>query len=347
MPAPLSTTRKDAKGDQVTPNLSSSPPVGGRPFRWRVPPVVGAFLLFVAPTACKPTPLPPVVCPVGAEWCDCTNGGGCNPGLTCMEGTSATRKDRVCRVPPEGRWLPAQGRAAASDRPVRRPLAQGGARLGQSDLAGLYNGYSGMMNKYIYLTRDNRFLSHKPLWRADGAFDFEASAAKWPDRKGTYRTQTGSIVFLSPAGEKIAPLKQSASGEPTFVYRGVRYSPVRASAVKQLSGVFRSRYSVVASDALPGETLSASASNDITIQFWPDGRFALQKNAVATFRSGHGYSAKSPVNHGTYRVEGPLLKLTFADGTVVEDIFAPLLAKGRRDPNENGFDLGFRIYTRR
>jgi hypothetical protein len=59
-------------------------------------------------------------CPVGAEWCDCTTAGACDPGLSCVAGASATGKDRSCRkssfgiapVGPTGGGAPVGGSSA-------------------------------------------------------------------------------------------------------------------------------------------------------------------------------------------------------------------------------------------
>jgi hypothetical protein len=74
------------------------------------PPLASFYPLFVAAAvlvgACDNVEAS-ASCPIGAQWCDCTSDGRCDPGLSCVPGTSGTGFSRVCRGPSDATTGPA------------------------------------------------------------------------------------------------------------------------------------------------------------------------------------------------------------------------------------------------
>jgi hypothetical protein len=297
-------------------------------------------------------------CVVGTAYCDCTGAQACDPGLTCVAESAGGA----------GMCQPGSGTGGGPG-----SLGSTPAQTNHRDaFVGLYSGGivsdSGLFNSFFLFNADGRLYQGKPLWRADGTFDLDASVAANPDSGATYRVENDRmlVVFTTAEGRRRhpegldLPVSRNPKGDLRFLYAGESFNPVYPSPWKQLDGRFQSRTSNSLGPTSPGTgaygtmhvTVSTSAS--FWFEFTADGKFKYDEQAIAvSTTSVVGSQGPSMVVNptttesraeGTYRIDGSLLSLVFANGTSAQDIF---VLYGGENPNEKGFYLGSNFYFKR
>jgi hypothetical protein len=304
-------------------------------------------------------------CEIGTAACPCMSEGKCKFDLTCQPSLDRTRM--MCRPPgasaSDSKFPPptlrASGAPAGGGSSARADeaspgggssaragaAAPGGSSAIRADrgmrgdrMTGLWWAARPGFKSFRYMTfsPDGRFYPNKPLWRADGTFDFEATVAKRPDLVGRYRVDDGALFLSWPGGkeEERRPLVRDseapgmAFGKPSF----------RAAypCTRPLRGRFRSESGSSAgppADPIPGQTtvgldIFASTTmifrDDGTFSFGSESGVSLVGNAQAPggprITGVDGLTSKKS-GRGTFSVRGLLLRLTFDDGAILEDVF--------------------------
>jgi hypothetical protein len=211
---------------------------------------------------------------------------------------------------------------------------------------------------YLLFGTDGRIFGAKPLWRPDGTFDLEASAAANDYWSGTYRVENDRMLVDWTKFKGDYPVLRTQKGDLGVKMAGASYSPVYPSPWKQLNGRFQSKGSSGLGPLSPGSygsmqvTVSTWAS--LTFDFTANGKFKYDQQAIAvatTSVSGsqgpsivdNSTSSTNLQSEGNYRIDGFFLHLVFADGTSAQDIFVPYDDK---NPSVEGFYWGRSYYSK-